>query len=115
MTIDEQSVWHYIANHRGRDNAIGARDLAQLTRIPERRVRSIVRSLRLNFHKPIGSTTHAPAGFYLCTSADELREWRERWRRHAVKELKMAYDTDKFNIDDLLSQIRLELEQETTL
>ena len=109
LSHDEQSVLSIVRRYPGRDSALGARDLAAISGIPERRLRTIVRRLRVTFHQPIGSTTQEPAGYYLCVTRDELQEFTQTRWDFGIQQLVMVSKLRKFPPDELLAQIRLSL------
>jgi len=112
MKPDQVDVWRVVHRHRGRDSAILARDIASVTGISERTVRKIIRSLRLEFHKPIGSNTGSPAGYYLAVTLEELQDVAETWIDFGVRALIMARRLVKYAPDDFLNQVAMKLEQE---
>ncbi len=109
MTDDEALVLNVIETYRGREHPIPARNLADIVCIPERRIRSIVRRLRITFHKPIGSTTQQPAGYYLCITPEEIQNFTESWFNFALKHLKMVHTIRKDERKETLNKIEYSL------
>lgn len=72
MTNEEQIVWSVISKLPGKENAMPSRLISQATKISEREVRNIFRSLRLTHGKLIGSTLSG--GYFICSSLEELKE-----------------------------------------
>ena len=112
MNPEQLDVWRIIKRYQGRKNAVLARNLAELTDIPERRVRDIIRHLRVEFHKPVGSSTGEPAGYYMAITPEELKEFTDTWWRFGIKQLVMVSKLRKFPPDEFLDQIRLALIEE---
>jgi|GEM_PF-6173010 len=66
-------IWDILKDRKGRNSAITARQLASITSINEREVRSEVATLRRKGY-PIASSTGKPYGYYLPAGANEARE-----------------------------------------
>jgi hypothetical protein len=113
MNPEQLDVWRIIKRYQGRENAVLARNLAELTDIPERRVRDVIRHLRVDFHKPICSSTGDPAGYYIAVTPEEMKEFTDTWRRFGIKQLVMVSKLCKFPPDELIDQVRLALAEET--
>ncbi len=73
LTIDEKQVLTCIRFRRGAENAISIREITKSTGLEPREVKNIVRTLRCNFHLPIGSSKHAIKGgyFIILTQQDQ--------------------------------------------
>ncbi len=67
----ERTVLRAIRFHRGAENAVSIREITNLTKIEAREVKNIVRTLRCNFHLPIGSSKHATKGGYFIILTQE--------------------------------------------
>jgi hypothetical protein len=73
---EEKAVLRAIRYKRGRSNAIAIREISQLTGLNPRRIKETVRSLRLSFQLPIGSSRHATeGGFYIIITSSDLQGW----------------------------------------
>ena len=80
MTPDEKRVWALI---EGREvglkgdlfGPIKNRRLAQATGFDGRETRDIIRCLRRNHRKLIGSSTKAPAGYYECKTTGQVDDF----------------------------------------
>lgn len=76
MTSDELHIWDILKLHTGIKDAIQVRRLSVITGIPDRHVRMIVKRLIEIHHKPIGSTVHAPYGYYVIVNNEERKQVR---------------------------------------
>ena len=112
MKPDQVDVWRVIHRHRGRDSAILARDIADVTSISERTVRNIIHELRFDFHKPIGSNTGSPAGYYIAENEDELMKASYPFKSFGLKQLKMAYRMLDITRSEFVAQITIDLTKE---
>jgi len=90
--IYNQDIWDIIKEHVGAFNAISQYEIVNkyLYRhndgITDRSVRVAIRELRREGY-PILSTPHKPGGYFIPFTHEEAKEWRERMRKKAVKEL----------------------------
>lgn len=60
----EKAVLGCIRFHRGAEHAVSIRTIAFRTSLDARQIKNAVRTLRCNFHLPIGSSKHATKGGY---------------------------------------------------
>lgn len=73
---DERAVLGQIRFRRGADRAIALRDIHRDTKLDIRTIKQAVRTLRLNFHLPIGSSKDGSAGgYYLMISSEDRAIW----------------------------------------
>ena len=61
---EERAVLQAIRYHRGAIQAVPIRHLAQRLKMNERQIKLIVRTLRINFRLPVGSSKHGTDGGY---------------------------------------------------
>jgi hypothetical protein len=61
---EEKAVLQAVRYHRGAANAVPIRELTQRLKMNERQVKLIVRTLRISFRLPIGSSKHGIEGGY---------------------------------------------------
>lgn len=73
MDEKQRRVLDEVRRCRGRSQAMTARQLARMTGIREREVRSIIADLRRQGHA-IGSAVNVPYGYYMPTNVEEARE-----------------------------------------
>jgi hypothetical protein len=75
---DEKAVLEMIRYRRGAKNAIPLRDIQQRTKLDVRTIKQAVRTLRMDFHLPIGSSKSSESGgYYLMITADDRAIWRK--------------------------------------
>jgi S-ribosylhomocysteine lyase LuxS involved in autoinducer biosynthesis len=85
---DEKTVLRAIRFHRGLANTIAIHELSNLTRLSARQIKKSVRTLRMNFRLPIGSSkSGTDGGYYLILSEEDRAAW----------------------VNDVLNQVRAEL------
>lgn len=96
MTLSTHLNHHILSllrEHRGRGNAITAKELGELLHFSERTVRQAVSDLRKRGH-PIASAPNPPWGFYLPANRGEAEECsRHLWSRvREIAEVARAFD-----------------------
>ena len=90
--IYNEDIWNIIKDHCGAFNAINQYEVTNKyiywhkKGITERAVRQAIRELRQEGY-PILSTPHQPGGYFIPFSYEEVKEWRERMRKKAIKML----------------------------
>lgn len=72
----EREVLRRLRYQRGVANAMPIRELEQLTGLKPRDIKQVIRTLRLNFHLPIGSSKHSgTGGYYLMVTKEDQSAW----------------------------------------
>ncbi|MDR3797992.1 MAG: hypothetical protein P4K93_07555 [Terracidiphilus sp.] len=78
LADDEKAVLEMIRYRRGAAKSISLRDIQQRTKLDPRTIKQAVRTLRLNFRLPIGSSKNSESGgYYLMISAEDRAIWRK--------------------------------------
>lgn len=73
---DEKSVLRAIRYMRGVRNAITIAELQKITNLSPREIKKSVRTLRMSFQLPIGSSKHSEhGGYFLIISAEDRSVW----------------------------------------
>ena len=73
---EEKAVLRCIRFRRGLANAVPIREVQQRTSLGPRAIKEIVRTLRLNFRLPIGSSKRgAEGGYYVMVCKEDLDAW----------------------------------------
>lgn len=67
-------VWDLIVAHRGRSQAVTAREIARVVGGDDRTVRDAVEHLRGSEGKPIMSASRHPAGYFVPATSEEVKE-----------------------------------------
>ena len=80
-----------LQRHEGRDRAITARGLSDITGQPDRRVRLVIREL-IKEGMPILSSTESPAGYFLPSNWHELNECAASLRGRLIEDAKRRRD-----------------------
>lgn len=78
------------------------------SRLSERKVKRIIRSLRKVHAFPILASRQPPAGYWWCASAEEMTEFVEGFKAQALDELHTLSRIVKHNYPALLGQLSLE-------
>lgn len=97
-----------------RNYPVGIRQIiAQVSRVKgfdlsERKVKDIVRTLRKDHAFPILASRKPPAGYYWCSSAEEMTEFIESFKSQALDELHTLSKIVRHNYPALLGQLSLE-------
>jgi len=86
-------------------------DLSMNRKVTDRTVKNIIRSLRKEHHFPIVSRRKQPAGYWWCSSKQEMLDYIETFKGQALDELHTLNRIVKANYPELAGQLRLDLEQ----
>jgi biotin operon repressor len=97
--------------HVGKDRAISRADLARKLNKPDRLVRSMVRSLRMDFGVAIGTNRSAGnSGYYLVSTAEEARELTQKLQQQAISILRVCRSLGgRHATAEFFGQARIEL------
>jgi hypothetical protein len=114
LTDVERQVLAAIRFHRGLDRAVSLRAIAEQHRLDARQIKQSVRTLRLNYRLPIGSSKNAGGGgYYLMLTDDDRRVWRNDVIDQVRAQLDVLRAADSRHAAlEALGQLRVELEQE---
>jgi hypothetical protein len=114
---DEKAVLEMIRFRRGSKSAIPMRDIQQRTKLDARSVKQAVRTLRMDFHLPIGSSKSSQSGgyFLMVTSED-----RAIWSKDVIDQARAQFDVlhavnGKHATLEALGQLRAELLSQSDL
>ena len=75
-----------------------------------RRLRKIVTELRREGVPLVSSASRFDGGYYLASAGSELADFCEKLRRRALKILSMEAQIRKITLNELVGQLRLDLE-----
>lgn len=89
LADDEKAVLGMIRYRRGMASAINLRDIQRRTKLDVRTIKQAVRTLRLNFHLPIGSSKSSESGGYFLMITPEDRAI---WRRDVLDQVRAQVD-----------------------
>lgn len=86
-------VYEFLKGRVGQENAISAKELADLHGVTERELRNIIAEIRksTDLEKIIGSCNR---GYYLCTE-EEFNAANRRLKKQALSILKVVYANEK--------------------
>jgi len=107
---EERAVFY--ALREGAANARQIKDLAEETGLSGRQVQSIVETLILEYHVPIGTSMRAPFGNYLIDSAEDLEATVELLRTRGISNLVRAAALKKLTLEAYLQEVQVQLELE---
>ena len=77
--------------HRGKDNAISSKELAEKTSVSASTVRDLIAEVRRDYGLPIGSAN----GYFVVADVDELETQIDRQKRQAETSLQTARELAK--------------------
>jgi hypothetical protein len=111
---DEKDVLRRIRYHRGLAHAISLATISGDTQLNARAIKQAVRTLRLNYRLPIGSSKNANGGgYYLMFSDEDRRIWRNDVIDQVRAQLEVLHAADGRQAAlEALGQLRVELEKE---
>lgn len=76
LNDQERSVLRALRTRIGRANTITIEELRKIVNLDPRTIKGVVRSLRINFHLPVGSSKHtSDGGYYLMVSQEDRALW----------------------------------------
>ena len=101
LSTDEAAVLSCLED--GRDMAVSSKEIEKRTGIKQRRIQSVIRSMRLK-HYRISAATDEPMGYFLNTRQDDTVKMLKKWRKRALKVLKLCAEFNK-------SCVRMEFDQ----
>jgi hypothetical protein len=84
-------------------------EMALEQQMSEREIKKVIRRLRKEHAFPILSRRRKPAGYWWCSSADEMEEWIVLFRSQALDELETISKIVMANYPALAGQLRLEV------
>lgn len=89
LSQDEAHVLQMIRFHRGSQNAVSLRVIQDRTKLDVRTIKGIVRTLRMSYRLPIGSSKHSGTGGYYLMLTDEDRAV---WRKDVIDQVRAQLD-----------------------
>lgn len=110
----ERKVLRAIRYQRGIANAMPIREIAGITSLDARSIKQAVRTLRLEFRLPIGSTKSAAGGgYYIIVDEQDRAAWVKDVLDQVRAEMAVlrAAAGDQAGLE-LLGQLRIEIESE---
>lgn len=115
LADDEKAVLEMIRYRRGAANAVNLRDIQKRTGLDVRTIKQAVRTLRLNFHLPIGSSKQSETGgYYLMLTAEDRAIWRKDVLDQVRAQVNVLRAADGHQAAlEALGQLRAELLSET--
>lgn len=107
MTEEQESVYRHIAPRKGKAAAISAPELTDMTGIPDRRARAVVKELVEEIGLPIAS---CPSGFFIPVTEEEVAAARRQYVSWALSLLQRASRFgNSSRIKEICGQLRLEV------
>ncbi len=116
LSLDEgeKAVLRAIRYHRGLDAAINIREIQQQSKLDVRSIKGIIRTLRISFRLPIGSSKHGTEGGYylILTEAD-----RAAWVKEVFDQVRAEVAVVRAAAGhqaglELLGQLHMQMQQE---
>jgi hypothetical protein len=113
LTEDQRRLLIVLRSHSGRQRAIPLAIICEQTKLGEREVKNLMRSLVVDFKVRIGAARTQPNGYYLITNAEEAREAAQVYESEIVELAKrVRVLRGKHFMAELLGQLRIANEQE---
>lgn len=112
LTTEERKVYDVVRFHPGAATAIKQDDIAAMTGLSNRQVQEILKHLTEFHGLLLASSVKPPYGVYIPDSADELLNYTRQLRRRAISQLVRLSKLERTHLDDLLGQLRVEIEQQ---
>lgn len=109
LDSDSQYVLHLIQGRIGRQSAISVSDISELTAIPPRTVRDIVKKLIEHHRIRIGSALGSPSGYYMIQTKEEAEQNERTLRKLGISILVRAAALRKLTIREYLNKLQGEL------
>jgi len=109
LDSDSQFVLHLIQGRIGRQSAISVSDISELTSIPPRTVRDIVKNLIEHHLVRIGSALGSPSGYYIIRTKEEAEQNERTLRKLGISILVRAAVLRKLTIKEYLRHLQGEL------
>ena len=109
----ERVVLSMLRYRRGRERSVAICEIERLTDLKPREIKQAVRTLRLSFRLPIGSSKHsAEGGYYLMITDEDRAAWRHDIiaQIRAEVEVLRAADSDRAALE-ALGQLQMEIGQ----
>ena len=76
---------HILECHKGRAQAITARELSHMTGQDDRKVRLVIRDLITN-GLPVASSTEFPGGYFVVSTWEEVRQYAKSIRNRLIED-----------------------------
>lgn len=113
LTRDQKNLLYAMKFHCGRAKAVQLARLCELTRLKEREVKNLMRSLVVDFKVRIGAARTEPYGYYLITTAEEAKEAAQVYESEIIELAKrVRVLRGREFVAELLGQIRMQMDEE---
>lgn len=109
LSAEEFEIKRILRRHQGKAQAIRVDVLAAIVRMPNVKVREIVRALIVDHMLPIGSSVAPPAGYYWMTDPEEIEENYRKLRHRGIAILQRAACLRRIRLRQLLAELQTEL------
>lgn len=113
LTPEQKTLLYAMEFHIGRAKAVQLARLCELTRLKDREVKNLMRSLVVDFKVRIGAARTEPYGYYLIVTADEAKEAAQVYESEIIELAKrVRVLRGREFVAELLGQIRMKLDEE---
>lgn len=102
--MNAPELLNLLAFHQGRDHGIKARDLARVTGVTERQLRTLISALR---EQGIAICATPETGYFMAVTPEELSESCKFLHDRAMHSLRRASQMQKISLPDLFGQLML--------
>jgi len=107
LTEEEFSVFAVLRRRKGKERAIGKKELAKILGMDERMVRRVIKALIEEHGVPVGSDY--VRGYFIVAAPEEVEETYQTLKNHALSILKRAAVLKRISLKRLLGQLEVEL------
>lgn len=105
----ETTLMRILDNHKGAENVIAGKKLANLVELCERRLRERINHLIIEHLIPIGTCArHKYSGYFLIATKEERLEFRNTFRKRGITGLIKAARVDKSSLLETSLQLTLD-------
>lgn len=103
----EATVWRVLdRDHRGRERAIKMPDLADKVGLKTRALQGLIRHLRMEHGKPIGSSCREPYGYFRMIDPKDLEDFFFQLLNRGKSTLSVAYKVrNSYELKNILGQL----------
>jgi hypothetical protein len=113
VTEQQKQLLQVLRSHCGRESAVPLADICARTKLGEREVKDLMRSLVVDFKLRIGAARSKPSGYYLVTTAEEAKDAAQVYESE-IKELakRVRVLRGPHFVCELLGQLRIQMDEE---
>jgi biotin operon repressor len=108
LTFEEERIWEVIRLHRGKDNAVTGKQIAEWTGLEYDFIRSVISHLVNDHGYLIASNSR---GYFIPETAEEIFEATRSLRRRGISILVRAARLQRTSLEEIFDQARMEFKE----